>query len=117
MLYGGKKILISPEDWDDEDVRPDDDDEDNAYVVQFWVNPYSDDENAIEVMANSCEEQMPVWIAEKVAKAIATLSRWPTTKDGKKEIARLRACHERYEDEREAKRAAKQAAPTGSVEK
>lgn len=100
-LYGGKKFIIPLDgDYGDElsDEEPEDYDESEALCVQFWISPYSDDEHAIEVDADGCGgAQMPIYVARKVALAITALTRWPATKAGKKEIARLRAKHEERE--------------------
>ena len=100
-LYGAKKYIIPLDgDYGGElsDEEPEDYDESEALVVQLWISPYSDDEHAIEVDADGCGgAQMPIYVARQVALAITALTRWPATKAGKKEIARLREKHEARE--------------------
>jgi hypothetical protein len=111
-LYGAKKFIIPLDgDYGDDlsDEEPEDYDESEAICIQLWISPYSDDEHTIEVDADGCGgAQMPLYVARRVAKAIQTLTRWPTTKAGIKEIARLREKHETYEEERAAAKRATQ---------
>lgn len=113
-LYGGKKFVI-PLDGDYgglSDEEPEDFDEDEAVVVQFWVSPY-EDEHAIEVESGSMSTGFPLFVAEKVAKAIGILTRWPSTKAGKKEIARLRKSHWEWEERLQKDREERRATQTG----
>lgn len=97
-LYGGKKIVVS--EYEDEIEEADADDfgcDAGGVSVQIWIDPYSDDGHQIEVEGADCG-QIPLHMALDVAKAINTVARWPSTKEGKAEIARLRKVQEDFDN-------------------
>lgn len=87
MRFGGKKIVVDVNGFDDID----EDDEDEGITVQYWIG-HSEDEDAIGIESGFYvdADAMPVSAALEVAKAIRDVARWPQSKEGRKEVARLR---------------------------